>query len=212
MSVSVPAHHNKLQQLQKNSPLGKQRFLLRWGSHYWFPVKRQFKAYTVHHFFCHGRPCYLSQHGSVPLSVSVSQDSEPVFTKAAHHVWGKQLSLSQEVFKLHQLQLSTGCPSMLVHSCWLLTACYSMSHEPINLLQLARLRITIDFFLFIHHLERFWYGQNTILLKFSLNCWFWQYSFWYFKGPENSFYPQVSMSFVPSRRTEALFQEQFKLT
>lgn len=119
---------------------------------------------------------------------------------------------AQEVFKLHQLQLSTGCPSMLVHSCWLLTACYSMSHEPINLLQIARLRITIDFFLFIHHLERFWYGQNTILLKFSLNCWFWQYSFWYFKGPENPFYPQVSMSFVPSRRTEALFQEQFKLT
>lgn len=80
---------------------------------------------------------------------------------------------AQEVFKLHQLQLSTGW-SMSVHSCWLLTACYSTSDEPINLLLIARLRITIDFFLFIHHLERFCCGQNTILLKFSLNCWFCQ--------------------------------------
>lgn len=50
---------------------------------------------------------------------------------------------AQEVFKLHQLQLSTGWPSMLVHSWWLLAACYSVSDEPINLLQIARLRITI---------------------------------------------------------------------
>lgn len=55
---------------------------------------------------------------------------------------------AQEVFKLHQLQLSTGWPSMLVHSWWLLTACYSVSDEPINLLQIARLRITIDFFFY----------------------------------------------------------------
>lgn len=120
----------------------------------------------------------------------------------------------REVFKLHQLQLSTGWPSMLVHSCWLLAACYSMSDEPINLLQIARLRITIDFF--IHPPFRkilLWTKDNfvKIFLKLLILPAI-QYSFWYFKGPENLFYPQVSMSFVPSRRTEALFQEQFKLT